>query len=123
MTTALDDAMIELTTFVTQAGCKALPSARLIFDTPADQAVFKLLFVKNMNPNDVAAAPIGSDKFIISGVAVELYNRDRGSRALAEKMLNAARKALEDGRKRTIGQAEIIAMRQSLSDLLQLIEG
>ena len=78
-------------------------------------------------PSDVVAAPIasrgGADHLEIAGLQVELGNKERGNRALLANLIKAAEVALEEGRRRTIHPKEILAMRQSLSDLLTIVKG
>jgi hypothetical protein len=125
--TVLDDAMLIVRGIARAAHCQEIPEVRIIFASPADQVRFKLELVKSFDPADVVSAPIasrgGADCLEIAGLQVELGNKLRGSRALLESIIKAAEVALEDGRRRTIAPAEILAMRQSLSDLLQIVKG
>ena len=65
----------------------------------------------------------GADHLQISGIEVELGNKLRGSRAQLVGIIKVAEKALADAHKNRIALADILAMRQSLSDLLTIVKG
>lgn len=118
----LDEAMYLLDGFATEADCKKPPNVRLIFNDPEDQARFKLLIVQKMKPVDAVTAPIGSEKFELAGLTVELCNKEIGTRPIIERIVEHARRALKEGSKPTVTPPEILAMRQALSDLLGLMK-
>ena len=125
--TVLDEAMLTVRGVARAAQCEEIPEIRIVFMTPADQVRFKLELIKNFKPSDVVSATIasrgGADHLEIAGLLVELVNKERGNRALLANIIKCAEVALEEGRRRTINPKEILAMRQSLSDLLTIVKG
>lgn len=65
----------------------------------------------------------GADHLQISGIEVELGNKLRGSRARLAGIIKVAEKALARGFNNRICATDILAMRQSLSDLLTIVKG
>lgn len=125
--TILDEAMTIVRGVARTAECEEIPAVRIVFETPQDQARFKLVLVASFRPSDVVSAPIasrgGADHLEIAGLQVELGNKLRGSRAQLAEIIKVAEKSLADGFKNRIGAADIIAMRESLSDLLTIVRG
>lgn len=124
--TILDEAMHLLGAFAQEAHIEAekLPDVRIVFDTVQDQARFKLLLVQKMHPSDAAGAQIGSNTFKVAGIAVELSNKERGSRAVAERIIKDAGEIYAGMKgKRTITPLEISTMQVCLGDLLRLVKG
>jgi hypothetical protein len=107
-----------------QADCKEPLTVRLSFANEADQSAFKKLIDTLEADSTIPTKALpGCDGFEVEGILVELANRDRGARALAQHIIEHAEKALKNGSGRTVRPDQILAMRQSLSDLLQLVRG
>lgn len=125
--TILDEAMMIVRGVARAADCGEIPDVRIVFADPADQARFKLQLITSFRPSDVVSAPIasrgGADHLEIRGIQVELGNKQRGSRAQLAQIIKVAEKALADAHKNRIGLDDIMAMRQSLSDLLTIVKG
>lgn len=108
------------------AKCAKAPTVRVQFHDQLDQVAFRRALLTGRTadaPIVDRAGRFGSDCFEIAGIDVELCNGDRGSRAMAAKMIEDAAKALAHGSRPKIGNAEIIGMRQALTDLLNLVRG
>lgn len=125
--TILDEAMLIVRGIARTAECEETPDVRIVFATPEDQVRFKLKLIETFRPSDVVAAPIasrnGADHLQISGIEVELGNKLLGSRAQLAGIIKVAEKALADAHKNRIAAVDILAMRQSLSDLLTIVKG
>lgn len=125
--TILDQAMMHIKGVARIAACDEMPAVRIVFDNPRDQTRFKLELVKHLKPSDAVTAPIASnsglDSFEVAGMKVELSNRERGARATAEKLIQAAEKALSEGNRARITNTEIVNLRHSLAALLNLVRG
>lgn len=125
--TILDEPMMLIRALARVAQCDEIPAVRIVFDNPRDQARFKLELVKKMKPADAVAAPIASkgniDSFEVAGLQVELSNREVGTRASINKLIKVARKALDDASRTRVTATEIIALRESLAALLDLVGG
>lgn len=108
------------------AGCEQPPALRIIFNTPQDHAKFDNsigILVEADEPLSKKATLHGSDRFEIVGISVEICNRERGLRVVADRIIAGAEKALSNSRARTITAAEILALRHALGDLLKLVRG
>lgn len=109
-----------------KAGCERPPALRIVFDTPSDHAKFDCsigILVEHDSPMTKKATLHGSDHFEIEGINVEICNRDRGSRAHAEKVIAMAAKAHAESRSRTLSITQILALQYALGELLKLVRG
>lgn len=123
--TAIDDAMDCIRSFCLFAGIDPdrMPSVLVTFRDPADQAKFKIAFVKSMVPSDVVTAPIAGRAFEVQGIMVEIANRDRGPRAEAARIIKQADEALKACEGRRITPEAIAVLREASKELLFLVKG